>query len=409
MTPEASTPAPAAGTRDATATAQQDAAAIHSDRRLPSLTGLRIFAAVAVYLSHIGAPHDSGKTLTTFLGAGYSGVTLFFVLSGFVLSVNYFEEFRRPHLVTTWNFFVARFARIYPLYIVCLAYVVIHLHAYGFPIDGWWRNALAIQAWSPNVLQAFSFDGPAWSLSVEFFLYACFPLLVPLIARMRRPRTILVTAALIAAALFALAAIFVYTGHGSLPWENPSSAHRWLYRTPFTRLGDFALGILAARLFVITRGDPRLARIGGVMATGAAVVFLLLMAWPAIYFTAWSWDAAYAVPTVLLIFGLSIAQGSGIARFLSIPAIVLLGEASFAFYLVHQPMIGFLGGADWDHAMSPTAALNEIFVFGAILALALGLHIGLELPARKRLRRWLSRPERERPAPAEAPAATANP
>jgi peptidoglycan/LPS O-acetylase OafA/YrhL len=308
--------------------------------------------------------------------------------------------------VTTWNFFVARFARIYPLYIVCLAYVVVHLHSLNVPIDGWWRNALAIQAWSPNVFQAFSFDGPAWSLSVEFFLYACFPLLVPLIARMHRARTILITAAVIGAAMFALAAIFVASGHGSLPFEDPGSAHRWLYRTPLTRLGDFALGILAARLFVITRGDPRLARIGGVMAAASAAVFLLLMAWPALYFTAWSWDVAYAIPTVLLIFGLSVAQGSRLARFLSIPTIVLLGEASFAFYLVHQPLIGLLGGGIWVNAMSATAIVNEAFVFGAILALAIGLHVGLELPARRRLRRWLSRPEEPPPGP-PAPAAPA--
>jgi peptidoglycan/LPS O-acetylase OafA/YrhL len=378
-------------------------AKIHDDRRLPSLTGLRIFAAVAVYLSHVGAPHGAGKILTTFFGAGYSGVTLFFVLSGFVLSVNYFDEFRHPRLRGTWNFFVARFARIYPLYIVCLAYVVVHLHALDFPIDGWWRNALAIQAWSPNVFQAFSFDGPAWSLSVEFFLYACFPLLVPLIARLHRPRTILIWGAVVAAALFALAAIFVSSGHGSLPFEDPGSAHRWLYRTPLTRLGDFALGILAARLFVVTRGDPRLPRIGAPLAAGAALVYLLLMCWPALYFTAWSWDAAYAIPTVLIIFGLSVAQTAPLARFLSIPTIVLLGEASFAFYLVHQPMIGILGGGGWVNAMSVTAVLNELFIFGAILALALGLHVGLELPARRKLRRRLSVPEKPpEPAPAHA-------
>jgi peptidoglycan/LPS O-acetylase OafA/YrhL len=371
-------------------------AKIHDDRRLPSLTGLRIFAALAVYLSHIGPPHNSGEILTSFVGSGYCGVTLFFVLSGFVLSVNYFDEFRHPRLRGTWNFFVARFARIYPLYIVCLAYVVVHLHALNFPIDGWWRNALAIQAWSPNVFQAFSFDGPAWSLSVEFFLYACFPLLVPLIARLHKPRTILVWGAVVAAALFALAAIFVATGHGSLPAEDPSSAHRWLYRTPLTRLGDFALGILAARFFVVTRNDPRLARIGGPLAAVSALVFIALMAWPALFYTAWSWDAAYAVPTVLLIFGLSVAQGSRLARFLSIPTIVLLGEASFAFYLVHQPLIGILGGAGWATSMSITAVLNEAFIFGAILALALGLHIGLELPARKKLRRRLSLPEKPR-------------
>jgi peptidoglycan/LPS O-acetylase OafA/YrhL len=372
---------------------------IHSDRRLPSLTGLRIFAALAVYLSHIGPPHSSPEALSSFFAAGHSGVTLFFVLSGFVLSINYFDSFRRLRMRSTWNFFVARFARIYPLYIAVLFYLVMRQHAFGFSIGGWWRNALAIQAWDGNLFHAYSFDAPAWSLSVEFFLYACFPLLIPLIARLRRQRSILIAAAGIAGAMFALAAIFIATGHGSLPMTDPSSAHRWLYRMPLTRLGDFALGILAARLFVLSRDDRQLAGLGTVLAAGAAIVFVALMAWPALYFTAWSWDVAYAIPAVVLIFGLAAAPRGSLARFLSIPAIVLLGEASYAFYLVHQPAISLLGGGTWVNAMTPTELVYEALIFGAILALALGLHIGLELPARRHLRRWFSKPAKsERPA-----------
>jgi peptidoglycan/LPS O-acetylase OafA/YrhL len=368
-------------------------AEIHSDRRLPSLTGLRIFAAITVYLSHVGAPQGSPEVVVIFFGSGYSGVTLFFVLSGFVLSVNYFDAFRRPQLGTTYNFFVARFARIYPLYIVVLFYIVVHDRATGVPIDGWWQNALAIQAWSPDVVRAFSFDGPAWSLSVEFFLYACFPLLVPLIGRIQSARSILLAAAGVAVAMCALVAAFLVTGHGSLPMTDPGSAHRWLYRTPLTRLGDFALGILAARLFVVTRGSRPSAAVGHLLAIGGAVTFLALMAWPALYFTAWSWDVAYAIPAVLLIFGLAISPTAGLARFLARPTVVILGEASFAFYLIHQPLLLYLGGAQWLEAVTPAIVIDEMLIFGAVIGMALGLHLGLELPARRWIRRRFSRSE----------------
>lgn len=369
------------------------AAKIHSDRRLPSLTGLRIFAALAVYASHIGPPHGSPQILYSLFEAGYSGVTLFFVLSGFVLAVNYFDEFRRLRLVSVWNFFVARFARLYPLYLLILFYLVVRQHALGIPIDGWWQNALAIQTWNPHVEVAYSFDSPAWSIGVEVFLYACFPLLVPLIARLRTPRSILIGAAAVAAAMFALAAIFVVTGHGWLSAADPGSAHRWLYRTPLTRLGDFALGILAARLFVVV-GRERLARFpGAVLAAAAALVIVALMCWSGLLFSAWSWDVAYAVPATMLIFGLATAPRGGLARFLSLPVIVLLGEASYAFYLVHFPMISFLGAGSWVNSMTPTELVYEVMILGAIIALAVGLHVGFELPARRTLRRWLSRPQ----------------
>lgn len=384
-------------------------AEIHSDRRIPSLTGLRIFAALAVYLSHIGAPHNSPTLVATFFNSGYSGVTLFFVLSGFVLALNYTDEFRPMRLRSTYNFFVGRFARIYPVYIAVLLFIVVQYHATGVSIDGWWRNGLAIQAWWPDLAVAYSFDAPAWSLSVEFFLYACFPFLIPLLGRLRRPRTLLITAAAIAAAMLALAAIFVITGDSALPREDPSSAHRWLYRTPLTRLGDFALGIVAAQLFFATRGNGMLPRVGGKIAAGAAAVFIGVMAWPAMFSSAWSWDVAYAIPAVVLIFALAVAPRSLPARFLSLPALVLLGEASYAFYLVHQPAISYFDGGGWMLNSAPTIVINEIFVLAAILALAIGVHTGLERPARRYLRRWLSwgsPRRRQTQAPAPAPAAS---
>jgi hypothetical protein len=64
----------------------------------------------------------------------------------------------------------------------------------------WWRHVLAVQAWSPVVGEAFAYNGPGWSIGVEFFLYACFPLLVFLFAPFSRrvPGTLLALGAVIA-------------------------------------------------------------------------------------------------------------------------------------------------------------------------------------------------------------------
>jgi peptidoglycan/LPS O-acetylase OafA/YrhL len=381
---------PAGRPTAASAQAAVGAKAIHSDRRLPALTGLRIFAALAVYFNHLGGPHGAPGFVRSFFESGYCGVTIFFVLSGFVLAYNYFDEMTRPRVKEIYEFFLARFARVYPLYLLVLAYIVFDLHAGGLSIDGWWRNALGIQAWDPNVLHAFSFDAPAWSVSVEFFLYACFPLLVPLIARLRTPCQILLAAAFVAAIIAGLAIWFVAAGKGTLPVFDPRSAHRWLYRTPLTRLGDFTLGILAARLFV-TAGDRQLAvRVGSWLAPLSALLIVGLMCWPTLFITAWSWDLAYALPATCLIFGLAVAPGTAPSRFLSIPAIVLLGEASYAFYLIHEPAIGWFGGGHWEAAISPTRLIYEAMTLGAIMAFAIGIHISVELPARKFLRGWLS-------------------
>jgi peptidoglycan/LPS O-acetylase OafA/YrhL len=383
-----------------------DPSAIHSDRRLPSITGLRLFAALAVYLSHIGAPHEAPTALATFFASGYAGVTVFFVLSGFVLAYNYFEQVRRPDAATIYNFFVARFARVYPLYLAVLAYVLVRQHALGIGTDEWWQHLLALQAWNGDVNVAYAFNGPAWSISVEFFLYACFPLLIPLVAKLDSPRRLLLAGAAVALTMATLAAWFVTTGHAALPTTDPGSAHRWIYRMPLPRLGDFLLGILAARLFVHVVGRPGVRQTGRWLAPLAGAAIVALMAWPALRSTAWSYDLAYGLPAVLLIFALAAAPAGWLSRGLSIPAVVLLGEASYAFYLVHSPAIAFLGAGQWREAVSGSLVALEVFNLAVILALAVGLHLSLERPARRWLRRKFSYRNGSRRAAAspEAPA-----
>jgi peptidoglycan/LPS O-acetylase OafA/YrhL len=280
---------------------------LRASPRLPALTGMRIFAALAVYASHLGPPHGAPPALKAFLESGYMGVTLFFTLSGFVLTINYFERLRNPSARATWQFGVARFARIYPIYILILFYILVREHAFGANLTGWWEHVLAIQAWDPNVFQAYNFNGPAWSVSVEVFLYACFPLLVVALARLRTPRALLAAAVGVALIMTALTTWFAVTGRGTLPAADPESAHRWLYVTPLTRLGDFTLGILAARLYTFTRDRVGVVRAGGPLAITAALITIVLMAWPANLFSVWSLDLAYALPTAVLIFGLAVA------------------------------------------------------------------------------------------------------
>jgi peptidoglycan/LPS O-acetylase OafA/YrhL len=297
---------------------------------------------------------------------------------------------RRPNPVGLYEFFLARFARVYPLYLLVLLYVVVRQQALTGEAGGWWEHVLAVQAWDGNVEDAYAFNGPGWSIGVEFFLYACFPLLVPLIAWLRGTRELLLAAAAVAVGMVGLALWFVLSGKSGLPPLDPASAHRWLYRSPLARLGDFVLGILAARLFVQVGGLRAIGSFGRWLAPVAAAAIVVLMSWPALVESAWSYDMAYAFPAVLLIFGLAVAPGGWLARGLSLPAVVLLGEASYAFYLVHLPAIGLLGAGQWGDGVSGSVALFEAFNLGAIVMLAIGLHLFVERPSRSWLRRRLS-------------------
>ena len=105
------------------------------NRTIPSLTGLRIFAALVVYLSHVGVGPGAPPALSRFADSGYMGVTLFFVLSGFVLTHRYQAELGSPTARNLWGYCRARFARIYPLYLLVLLFVVLRLRSVGTPLN----------------------------------------------------------------------------------------------------------------------------------------------------------------------------------------------------------------------------------------------------------------------------------
>lgn len=356
--------------------------------QLHSLTGLRILAALVVYLSHIPVPQGAPEPVRTFMGAGYIGVTLFFTLSGFILTVNYRDRLQRLSARAVGKYAVARFARIYPLYLLILVAIIARLELQGSSTHGWLSHVLMLQAWAPHDSEAFAFNGPAWSVSIEFFLYACFPIVVVALVRVRSTRAVIVLGLLVLMAMLLLVVFFVVTNADDLPWNSPASAHRWLYRTPVTRLGDFVLGGLAALAYFNLRERPRTVRAGGLLAATGCAIIVGLMCLPGLLFTASSWDLAYVLPCIAVIFGLAVAPASAFSRLLSLPAFILLGEASYAFYLCHQQLLGFPGLAGFQ-----TSILREIPVLLIILCIAIALHLFVEKPSRTWIRnqgaRWL--------------------
>lgn len=335
-------------------------------------------------LSHVGAPPWAGPHLSAFFDSGYAGVTVFFVLSGFVLTHNYFDRFVgqfSARLVV--SYFAARLVRVYPLYLLVLVWVTFPALWQG-PLNHelWLKHALGLQAWLGTLEDVYAFNGPGWSISVEFFLYVSFPLLVSLLLPvLSTPRRIGVALVFVVGLMAGVTLYFYLAGYAQLPWTDPRSAHRWLYRNPACRLGDFLLGMLAARLVACKLAlPPRWIGRGMVLASAAIVA---LMCWPAHVWSAASWDISFALPGAALIFFLASAPPSSRSRWLASRPLVLLGEASYALYLCHVTALGRLGvgefgGTGWLAANALTVLL--------VLALAIGLHMGFERPARELLR-----------------------
>jgi peptidoglycan/LPS O-acetylase OafA/YrhL len=353
-----------------------------------SLTGIRFIAAIFVFNGHMGNP-PGGPELTNGLSvAGHNWMTMFFILSGLILTWNY-DDVLSTRLTGRGLrlFYVARFARIYPLYLFVLLVVVLSLiHSPGDLLRAAQNpvllaHVLTVQTWSGDLPVAYGFNGPGYSVGIEFFLYALFPFLLIAFRRIRsNPRALLIVAAVAIIVGLAMTAITFPLGIADLPHENPLSAHRWLYRTPVTRIPDFVLGISLGYLLVATRGRD-LAKIGRVMQVAGAVLVLGSMLIPPLALSIWSLDSANMIPFALLLPGLVWAPESRLARFLGSGPMVYLGESAYAFYLWHQPIVNFVGraGLQW--------AVWWIVAFSITLLFAVVSHLVIERP----LRIWIRR------------------
>ena len=138
-------------------------------QRLPALTGLR-FVAAAMILAH----HTRGEFHMPLPSIPLDhGVSLFFVLSGFILTHVY------PELETwaaTKRFLILRVARIWPAHVVTLFLAML---AYGKSINQTFlANFTMTHAWIPMGRWFFSYNAVSWSISTEFFFYLMFPLLI---------------------------------------------------------------------------------------------------------------------------------------------------------------------------------------------------------------------------------------
>src|SRR2546425_5830231 len=147
---------------------------------LSSLTGIRFYAALFVYVYHVdltipGVNALSGGSL--FSNAADVGVSFFFVLSGFILTYNYADVFRDGFSAANYTRFVwDRLTKIYPVHFLTLLLVLpIAIFSPHLPLD--WRavpfHLLLLQCFWPSATPAFSgyLNVPSWSISCEWFFY----------------------------------------------------------------------------------------------------------------------------------------------------------------------------------------------------------------------------------------------
>lgn len=348
-------------------------------RTLDQLTALRFVAAMAVLFSHLAFLATNrikgvGAVYDMLFRQGGIGVSFFFVLSGFIISHVYRDRLVGG-AIGVRQFLFRRLSRIMPLHwATALAFAAWLTVAKGEPpaSSTLLLNLALLQSWAPDPLVHFSLNGPSWSLSDEMFFYLCFPVLALASSRLLGGA---VATAVIVLGLLAAASSATTPGF--------SASAEWLfYVNPATRLVEFVTGVLLHRAYRAGAGRA-CAGTGFEVAASAAIVMAMLGAEPIGVPLAFRYQLAFlpVMAATVLIF----AYGDGaLSRRLRRPLPVLLGEASFALYLIHRPIVTF-AAQTWADGGPGDVALAIALAIGSTL-LAVATFVCFERPVLDRLR-----------------------
>ncbi len=353
--------------------------------RLPSLTGMRFIAAFVVFLCHSslqGFFNDTGLqgTLQTlFVRGGWAGVQFFFILSGFVLTWS-----SRPG-DTVRAFWRRRAVKLVPNNVVTCVLAIVLILAAGQTLTAGEAipNFFMVQSWIPNFTVFNGLNPPSWSLACEALFYALFPVLVRLIDKIP-PRALWWAAGGPLAVILVMPLVAtVLPAHPLLGLTPPTSFPRfWLvYAFPVTRVADFTIGIVLARI-VLT---GRWIKIGLVPSAVVAVAcYVITILAPVLYSTV----ATMTVGLALVIGAGATADIAGAPSPLRGRLMVWLGEVSFAFYMVHMLVLiyGHLAIGNGAYR-TPVAIAVDAGLFAVALGGATVLYTFVERPAMRRFSR----------------------
>lgn len=348
------------------------------------LTFLRFLGASAVVIFHFGWNADSLTWANRLWTRANGTVAFFFVMSGFILA----RVYGAKGLRRATDFYIARVARILPLYWIGLLVVVLYL-AREPGVPRWWigLSALLLQSWWVGYSQVLNF--PGWSLSVEVFLYLLFPFLLRGMLRWRT-RTLLGLAATAWALNMAV--------HGILfPWSDPQQyphLHDFMYYSPLTHLATFVVGIAGGVVF--DRAHLRLRRWSIPLTVGGTAAFFASLWLP-------SWTVHYelngllAPVFVLVLWGLGSNPDLMVSRVLRWSPLVMLGEASYGIYILQLP-VRFVYVRLVDRETVPP---NEVFwlYYAALVVVAVLALKWVDAPLRRSIKRAYARFLRPMDAP----------
>jgi peptidoglycan/LPS O-acetylase OafA/YrhL len=359
---------------------------------MEALTTVRFFAAFYVLLYHIWAGPGLAWTppwFQTFASAGFTGVTFFFVLSGFIFVYTYADK---P--LSLRGFWRARLARIYPSYLLSLL-VMAPLFFNSellktVPEQAWAinhrgitaiLNILMVQSWFPQT--SLTWNEVNWSVSVEIFFYSLFPWLRGPISRLSKRELWRLGVGAWVVSITVAVLYTVIAPDGPVP-PNGDDHLLWIrvvYNNPIARLPEFLMGLALGSWFTRGEHNRKLATplvLAGVAAVTAGVAFRTSLP------LAVQGTGLLAPAFAAIIAGLALRPRW--IKWLEHPLLVFLGEASYVFYLLHIFVLILVCSVIYPAPSGVASPGRVVLAVSLAIGISALVHRFIDEPLRRRLR-----------------------
>lgn len=364
---------------------------MNSKKKIESLQVLRGLAFLSVYLSHVNIPKYSTY--------GGWGVSIFLVLSGFLMVYQYYDRNFDLSPRSSLMFSAKRINKLYYLYIITMAaYLLVPVFfENSTPLQEVKSNykiilvdLVLMQSWFPRKKYYFSLNSPAWYLSACLFLYAAFPYVLFLIKKLKNKKQIVFC-------MIFIYALHLFIGY-SVQFGFISNTHlmgmikkvsdntiKWaIYINPLYRLGDFILGCLLGLFYVYTYRDS-----DSEEKTSVQVKYTILEIFALFLYVlsrmirislikvpllnrGWFIYSGVYIPSSLIIVWLFALEKGAITRTIHYKWLVFIGNYSMYAYLIHKPILAYTKKI-WELLFSIKITTFQLNITALIITLILSV------------------------------------
>jgi peptidoglycan/LPS O-acetylase OafA/YrhL len=361
------------------------------------LDNLRAFAIIMVFLFHYKNWFENPLWMPKIISFGYTGVDLFFVLSGFLIASQLFVQIKKTGTFSIKEFYIKRFFRIIPIYFFVLSiYFLIPFLSNDFgkgqQLAPLWKFLTFTLNFGTDVGNGRSFI-QVWSLCVEEHFYLALPLTLLLLLKVNNlKKAYLVLLAVFIAGfllrLYCWSEIYLAQTNGL---GNKKLWTQTFYLPTYNRLDGLVVGVAIAAFYnYLPAFFTKFSKYANAFT---AIGFVLLLSMYLFFGSSHSFGRSiFGFPLISVGFGFIVLAAIMPNSFLynwKSPYLTKIAELSYGLYLIHMAVILSTQTFLFNNGIAKNSTITFVLTMVLCFVIALALHYGIEKPFMKMRTRFL--------------------